>query len=193
MKTRRMHRRCLLAVAVLVAAIAGCESTSPPPEPLAVGSPAPPLLAEGWIHWQDGRWIESASRSAEQFIRQGDVVVIDVWAYSCAPCLESTPGLMRSYRKFAEQPVAFIGLTGESSEALPQTKAFIERLSVPWPTGYGAAETIAALKATVVPTLLIVGKNGTIFWHGAAGEDFESALRRALAAPDPSPDDRPAA
>jgi thiol-disulfide isomerase/thioredoxin len=176
------------AAAWAALALAGCgPRTSALPDPLAIGSPLPPLTAEGWIQLEKGQWSEQPGGSSDAFIQPGDVVVIDVWAYWCGPCAVATPAMVRLYRRYADQGVSFIGLTGEPGESLPDTKDFIERLSVPWPTGYGAVSTIIALEVSFIPTLFIVGKDGRIAWHGYHPDGLEEALEAAMAAPDLAP------
>jgi hypothetical protein len=98
--------------------------------------------------------------------------------------------------------VAFVSLTNMPKNSVA---AFVERMSIPWPSGYGASnETIARFGAygfdralpgyEVTPTLYLIGPDGLIRWNdrqarsrhedkGPLLKELETEIERALKAP----------
>lgn len=73
-----------------------------------------------------------------------------------------------------------MGLTPEGADALPESRAFVERLEIPWPNAYGAAETVEALGVRALPTVFVVGRDGKIVWNSMLHGDVADAVRQAL-------------
>jgi len=65
--------------------------------------------------------------------------------------------------------VVFIGLTPEGGNRLEQIKAFLSSTGIPWPNGYGAAQTLRTLGIRKFPSLLVIGPNGRIAWTDDRG------------------------
>jgi len=76
--------------------------------------------------------------------------------------------------------VTFLGLTAEDSSALEESKAFVEKLKITWPNGYGAGETINACRVSGLPTLFVIGTDGRVLWNDEMGGELEDALQAAL-------------
>ena len=137
---------------------------------LPPGTPLPDLAVEGWLN--------GPGPTNDEL--RGQVVVIDVWAYWCGPCLASMPEMVALHKKYRDQGVQFLGLTMEGSAKLDDTRAVVEHSKLSWPNGYGAQETIAALGIKAIPTVFVVGRDGKIIWnsdrHGSLDDAIESAL-----------------
>lgn len=178
-KENRMPHFChtvkFLLLLVLLAVVWGCSRSADNSEmaPLAAGQPLPTIQADGWLN------VQGAPPTNEELA--GKVVVIDVWAYWCGPCREDLPQMAKVYQQFRDQEVVFIGLTGEGADALAETKAAVAEANVPWPNGYGAMETLTKLEVKVLPTKLIIGRDGRIAWHNFMEGDFEDEISKALA------------
>lgn len=141
---------------------------------IAPGLPAPEIKAAGWLNGEPP--------SAESL--RGKVVVIDVWAYNCSPCLAAAPELIDVYHRYHDRGVVFIGLTPMGEESLDQSRKFIERAKIPWVNGYGAIETLLALGSEGFPEVWVFGRDGRIAWntYQEGRESLDAALERALAA-----------
>jgi hypothetical protein len=72
----------------------------------------------------------------------------------------------------------FIGLTSDSAD---DAIAYIRAMSIPWPTGYGAASTWSALGACG-PTLFVIDSAGRVAWTDGGERWFHrtSGLRDRL-------------
>lgn len=165
-----------LALAVSALILCGCNAGSGPyssegGKELNIGQPAPALVAEGWLN----------STLPSDTELKGKVLVVDVWAYWCGPCANAAPELVELYDQYKSQDVVFIGLTPEGSKAISDSQAFLDRLGITWPNGYGAVETIDTLEVEYLPTVLVIDAKGIITWRSGAGGTISEAIDRALA------------
>ena len=155
---------------LLVVAIAGCELPSTSSATVQVGTPLPPLAAEGWIGQEP---------SAEEL--KGQVVVVQCWAYWCGPCREEAPEVVENYVRYRNRGVKFIGLTPDGASDLTKIQEAIGELSMQWPHGYGAQETLSELNVTFLPTLIVVGRDGRVAWVNFTEGTLQQAIEKALA------------
>jgi thiol-disulfide isomerase/thioredoxin len=151
----------------------GCRPAPTPPgdpAPPPIGIACPPLTAAGWVN--------GPAPSPSDI--SGHLVVIDCWGHWCAPCRATAPRLVKLYEEFAPQHVLFVGLTADGVEALNEIKTHLAHLKIPWPNGYGAADTLAALGVSSLPLRLVVGRDGRVIWRGAEVEPIREVLRHSL-------------
>ena len=83
---------------------------------------------------------------------------------------------------YIDRGVVFIGLTDEGEAFKTKSEEFLQRNGVPWPSGYGAAETFAALGVRQYPTVFVIGADGKIAWNDEQETPLEDAIDAALAA-----------
>jgi hypothetical protein len=76
--------------------------------------------------------------------------------------------------------VVFLGLTDEDASTLTKSEAFVDEVGMTWPNGYGAAETIASLRVSGLPTVFVIGSDGRVLWHDEMDGVVEDALEAAL-------------
>ena len=91
-----------------------------------------------------------------------------------------TPDLVRIQEEYGDRGVRFLALTDEPPADLEKIHQFAQQLQVPWPIGYGAGETIAALRVPGYPTTFVVGRDGHIVWHSFQTGTLDGAIRKAL-------------
>ncbi len=137
----------------------------------SAGDPMPPIVAEGWINGEGPTPEELA----------GHVVVLDVWASWCKYCRLDAPELVQLHEKYKDQGVIFVGLSDESANDLPAMQAYVTSCQYTWPNGYGAGQTLEALKVEAIPRIWVVGKDGTIVWDNWLDGTIEEAIQKGLA------------
>jgi hypothetical protein len=96
--------------------------------------------------------------------------------------------LVQIQRYFGAEHVTFISLT-PANRAI--AKRFVKQHSIEWSTGWGAGELIERCIGRQYPILVVIGRDGRVFWNDgaarslhkpdeAAQELFEQ-IKRALA------------
>jgi len=168
--------------------------TAQTPGLLTIGSAAPPLDIEHWVHNGEGRF-----QPVTSFV-EGKVYVVEFWATWCGPCLHSIPHLSQLQRQYADQGVTLVSI---SDEPLDTVAGFVDRelhdfvyesidpnqdteengdeSAVVKPTygeftkhyclttdpdGSAKLDYMQAARQRGIPTAFIVGKTGKIEWIG---------------------------
>ncbi len=114
-----------------------------------IGETAPDFIARTL----DGSpWRVSESR--------GKVILLNFWATWCEPCLRELPQLERLHRKFSQDGLAVIGVSGEEPR---EARQFLSENGI----GYLAlhdqdGEVHRRYRVNAIPTTLVIGRDGTL-------------------------------
>lgn len=117
---------------------------------------------------------------------RGNVVLLNLWATWCAPCLEEMPELVALHRVYARKNVRFVAATTDAPEARQQVLAAVKQRMMPFTIWFDPDDRAsAAFGAPSLPVTLVIGKDGTIRYRKdgkvAAGDvALTSALDAAL-------------
>lgn len=135
-------------------------------QPLGAGTTAPPTRGVT----VDGVPFDLASW-------RGHVVVVNVWATWCPPCLQEMPEFADAARRWDKKDVRFVGLAADSpAEKIPFV---VDKLAIPYPNLPIDVATQRAWNATALPSTFILRKDGTVGWsvRGAIhGHELDDAL-----------------
>jgi thiol-disulfide isomerase/thioredoxin len=96
---------------------------------------------------------------------RGDVVVVNVWASWCAPCIAEAPGLQRVHAQTEAEGVRFIGINTEADQAA--ARAHERRFGVTYPSlaedgGRVLLRLRGPLPPTATPSTLVLDRNGRV-------------------------------
>lgn len=107
---------------------------------------------------------------------RGQVVVLNVWATWCPPCVIETPGFVRLAEAFDED-VQFLGFSQDEDAA--DVRAFAERYDVRYPLLVGRPAAGAPPPTSVLPTTFVIDRRGRVRMRHE-GLLLEPALRPVL-------------
>lgn len=136
------------------------------------GKPAPAFRLKTF----DGRPVSLADF-------RGQVVLLDFWATYCPPCVAALPELQALHAKYAARGLAVVGITVDDRAAL--VRKATERARVSYPILQATSEVWNAYQVTALPSLILIGRDGTIVrrYGGEADKaamlaEIERALQR---------------
>jgi len=168
--------RFIQSIAVLSIAIGflGGAAMADDAELLTIGSVAPDLDIEHWIH--EG---EDPVNHVTSF-KEGKVYIVEFWATWCGPCISSMPHLVETQEKYADKGVQIISV---SDEKMPVIEKFLARtVRGEEEQTYQELTSVYSLTSDPdrsvfndymkaagqngIPTAFIVGKDGHVEWIG---------------------------
>jgi len=156
------------------------KTSHEPPAELAsartdVGDPMPAYTAK----YLDGKPLNLAGE-------KGNVIFLNVWATWCGPCRFETPELQALHNQYAAKGMKVIGVSVDEGET-EAVKTFVSEQKITYPIAVDPEGRIAnLLQTTVLPTSLLLDRNGKIVWRqiGAIMPNdakLKAALEKAVA------------
>lgn len=160
----------LLAAALLTVGCSGPEragETLPLDAPETTATPIDialqPVTFEEW--------------AAELDSMKGSIVVVDLWATWCIPCIERFPKMVEMSERYADSGVRFVSLSlddRDDESTIPQVTAFLERNRATTMSNYLMNEIIPdafeKLDLLGIPAVYIYGASGELA-HRLTGDD----------------------
>lgn len=115
----------------------------------------------------------------------GKVVVLDIWATWCAPCVHEMPGYEAMRKKYEDQGFVVVGASVD--RAGPEAvKRFVERHKIGYPIGLASYELLDALvkdDGIPLPLTFLIDREG-VLRHAKAGamevQDYEKLVEARL-------------
>lgn len=166
-------RATALLIPLLLLLLPGCgesDGDSPRALPPLPGNPAP-----AW----EGRTLDGELVSLDDL--RGQVVVLNVWATWCAPCIREMPALDRLARTLGDQGVRVVGASVDRGSAAPQVRRFIEEHDISFLILLDPDQSIMSRFRTLgVPETFLIGPDGVIAhrWIGEFDPMVPSELER---------------
>jgi thiol-disulfide isomerase/thioredoxin len=118
---------------------------------------------------------------------RGRVVVVDFWATWCPPCRAMLPTLHALSDEWASKGVSFVGIESDGEQSSPEdVKKFLAENPAAYPIVHDDGAVNQTYRVRSLPTLVIVGKRGTVE-RVFIGLTTQRSLAAALAAASETP------
>ena len=144
----------LRAIALLLV-LASVSMTNP-----AAGQDAEPLPLAG-----DFTLLTTRGDSLQLSSLRGRVVLLNLWATWCKPCLQEMPDLNTLHETLSPDGLTVVGLALDGDDQVTINR-FVARLGVTYPVVYGSNEAAQAVLGgnamPILPTSLVINKDGHI-------------------------------
>jgi len=97
--------------------------------------------------------------SSSQF--RGNVVLLDLWATWCEPCVADIPMLNRLHEKFGNKGLKVVGIAVESGWA-KDIKPHVAKLGIKYPVLVGTDKIVERYGMIGFPTTYMIGRDGKL-------------------------------
>lgn len=117
---------------------------------------------------------------------RGQVVVLNVWATWCGPCIQEIPSLEKLYREFGPKGLKLVAVSIDSKPGTPYVtedsiRRFVNHFGVTFDVLHDSTEAVeSAYQVTAYPETFIIGREGTIRRKWIGPDDWTSQGNRAL-------------
>ena len=118
---------------------------------------------------------------------QGQVVILDLWATYCPPCLEGTPHLVNLQKTYGPQGLRVVGLNVGGEEDKSKIAGFIQQFNVQYDIGYPdeALVDFFIQGDDRIPQTIVLDRQGRVVQHFVGfnqeiGAKMEEAVKQAL-------------
>ncbi len=119
------------------------------------GNPAPSYEA---------RLLDGGSLSLAEL--RGEVVLLNVWATWCAPCVREMPGLQRLHDDYADRGLVVVGASVDRGQAEREVRRFLDDRSLTFTVVLDPDQNVAQRFRTLgVPETFLIGRDGVIAYR----------------------------
>jgi thiol-disulfide isomerase/thioredoxin len=122
---------------------------------------------------------------------RGEVVLVNLWATWCRPCLKEIPELMHLEAEYADRGFRLLAISLDEPDAWSvMVEPFRDKWFPDWKTYIRNTDDMDSLVSVIdpawneiLPTSYLVGRDGNVaevIWGGKSYEEFEAALKKVL-------------
>ena len=91
---------------------------------------------------------------------RGKVILLNIWATWCPPCIAEMPDLQRLYDSFQDENLVYIFLSVDDNKE--QVKEFLERKEFTLPIYFPASSLPREIESNTIPSTYVIDKQGRI-------------------------------
>jgi cytochrome c biogenesis protein CcmG/thiol:disulfide interchange protein DsbE len=114
---------------------------------------------------------------------KGNVVLLNVWATYCKPCIVEMPSLEKLYQAYKDSGLKMVAVSIDDAVSEDSVAAFARNLGVTFEILHDPTHEIEkVLQITGYPETFVIGKEGTIRKKWISSDDWSSQGNRALIA-----------
>jgi peroxiredoxin len=164
------------AIALVVAGlIVGRRYLGNELSPLGVGVRAPNFSAATLV---------ASPREKSLADYRGNVVMINIWATWCQPCVVEMPSIEQLHQSYAPKGLKIIAVSVDDPGTDEQIRQFVKRLGLTFEIlhdqGGQAGDVSRLYNADRYPETVIIGRDGIIRKKFSGATDWNSPVNRAL-------------
>ena len=108
--------------------------------------------------------------------KKGDVIVVNVWATWCPPCVAELPGFIELYSDYGDK-VTFAFVANDEKDRVVD---FLEKKGYQLPVYFQASESPKELESGSIPVTYIIDKEGKIVVNKTGAANWNSDKTRNL-------------
>jgi thiol-disulfide isomerase/thioredoxin len=130
-------------------------------------------------------WINGSPLALKSL--RGKVVMLDFWAFDCAPCIEAMPHINDLYDKYSPEGLVVIGIhtpRAEYEKDLTKLRSAITRMGIEFPVVVDDRQKIFRdYLCDLWPSQFVIDRNGIVrYSHGGVGryDDMEQVVQQLL-------------
>ena len=143
----------------VIAVLVGLALSSSAMQAAAQDTPPPKLAGDFMLRTTAGDSLQLSSL-------RGRVVLLNLWATWCAPCLQEMPDLNELHESLGEEGLTVVGLAVDDEEDWPVVDRYAKRLGIIYPVVYGSMEAAQSVLGTgaypILPTTLVIARDGSL-------------------------------
>jgi cytochrome c biogenesis protein CcmG, thiol:disulfide interchange protein DsbE len=146
-------------------------------------------MAEGAVVGRRAPAFEAATVEGERVSLadlRGEVVLLNVWATWCFPCIREMPSLEALHRDLAGEGLRVVGVSVDAAGGVEDIRAFVEEHGLSMTILHDPEQRVARAFATRgVPETFLIGRDGTLLKHwigriDGRSESVRGPVREAL-------------
>lgn len=115
--------------------------------------------------------------------QKGRVVLMNIWATWCGPCLDETPDLVELYEEYREQGLTILGVSIDE-QGRSVVEPFMEKFDVTYPMFIDDGTVMEKYGPTMgIPTTYIIDKQGDLRYFAVGAltkKELEPRLKELL-------------
>ncbi len=144
------------------------------PAQVRVGAPAPPFQAAT---------LDGTARRKSLDDYRGQVVLINLWATWCGPCVVEMPSIQRLYDRFRDAGLKVVAVAVDDPGYEQRIRDFVREHQLTFEILHeGTGRIEATFQTQGIPATFLIGRDGRIRKLNLGAADWDSPANRAVVA-----------